>query len=151
MLTGGLGFVTLYEITEHITHLRDKKPHHFSLQSKMVLWGSLIGIIIATVLIFILERNHSLQSFSFLGKIVTSIFQAVSFRSTGLLTVPICRTSAGHPLFDNAYQFCRIMHPDQPEVVFVLPRYASILELLERLWKVMAVLLLRTGALQKIK
>ena len=89
MLTGGLGFVTLYEIADRISHWREKKPHHFSLQSKLILWGSLVGIILATILIFLLERNNTLSNFSTLGKIITSIFQAVSFRSTGLLTVPI--------------------------------------------------------------
>lgn len=89
MLTGGLGFVTLYEVAERISHWREKKQHHFSLQSKLILYGSLVGIILATFIIFILERNNTLSQFSIFGKIITSIFQAVSFRSTGLLTVPI--------------------------------------------------------------
>ncbi len=89
MLTGGLGFVTLYELVERFVHWREKKQHHFSLQSKLILWGSLAGIILASILIFILERNNAFRHFSIFGKIITSIFQAVSFRSTGLLTVPV--------------------------------------------------------------
>jgi trk system potassium uptake protein len=89
MLTGGIGFITFYEITDRITHWREKKQHHFSLQSKMIFYGSLVGITVAAFLIFILERNNTLSQFSTFGKVITSIFQAVSFRSTGLLTVPI--------------------------------------------------------------
>ena len=89
MLTGGLGFVTLYELVDRITHWRQKKQHHFSLQSKLILWGSLVGIIAAAVMIFILERHHAFNEFSTIGKVITSIFHAVSFRSTGLLTIPV--------------------------------------------------------------
>lgn len=89
MLTGGLGFVTLYELMEYVLHWKDKRPHHFSLQSKLILWGSLIGILASAVLIFSLERNNAFIHFSPIGKIISSLFHAVSFRSTGLLTVPI--------------------------------------------------------------
>jgi trk/ktr system potassium uptake protein len=89
MLAGGIGFVTLYEITDRISHWREKKQHHFSLQSKMILYGSLIGILLASFLIFVLERNNTLSQFSAFGKVITCIFQAISFKSTGILTVPI--------------------------------------------------------------
>lgn len=89
MLAGGLGFVTLYELLEYIKHINNKKSHHFSLQSKVVLYGSIIGIIATAALVFFLERNNAFAGFSPLGAGITSIFQAVSFRSTGLLTVPI--------------------------------------------------------------
>ena len=85
MLAGGLGFVTLYEL---VTHLQ-KKNHHFSLQSKIVLYGSLIGIALTATLIFFLEHDHAFAGLSSFGVFITSIFQAVAFRSTGLLTVPI--------------------------------------------------------------
>ena len=88
MLAGGLGFVTLYELVDSAI-LKNKKTHHFSLQSKIVLIGALIGIIITTLIVFFLERNNALSSFSSIGAFITSLFQSVSFRSTGLLTVPV--------------------------------------------------------------
>lgn len=90
MLAGGLGFVTLYELFDfYAKHIRDKKHHHFSLQSKLVLYGSLVGICATALLIWFLERERAFASLSPLQTIITSIFHAVSFRSTGLLTVSI--------------------------------------------------------------
>lgn len=89
MLAGGLGFITLYELFDHIINLKRKRNHHFSLQSKIVLTGSLLGIIITALLVYLLEYNHAFSSFGPFGSMITSIFQAVSFRSTGLLTIPV--------------------------------------------------------------
>lgn len=89
MLAGGIGFLTLYELLCHIYHIRDKKGHHFSLQSKVVLYGTMLGILITTLLVFFLERTHAFASMGTIQAFITSFFHAVSFRSTGLLTVPI--------------------------------------------------------------
>lgn len=89
MLLGGLGFVTLYELFEYFTQWNGTKPHHFSLQSKVVLYGALIGISVTALLVYFLEHNHAFILMSPTEKILSSIFQAVSFRSTGLLTLPI--------------------------------------------------------------
>lgn len=89
MLAGGLGFVTLYELLKYIPYKKKAKNHHFSLQSKLVLYGSFIGISITSLLIYCLEKQHAFYALSPFGAIITSIFHAVSFRSTGLLTVPI--------------------------------------------------------------
>ncbi len=89
MLLGGIGFITLYEIAEHYW-IGDKKRYpHFSLQTKIVIIGALIGISITALLIYLLEQHHAFSGMSPLQSVITSIFQAVSFRSTGLLTVPI--------------------------------------------------------------
>lgn len=89
MFAGGLGFITLYELLEYAWNIKDKKSHHFSLQTKIVLWGTLIGVSITALLIYLLERHHAFATLSPLATFVTSIFQAVSFRSTGLMTIPL--------------------------------------------------------------
>lgn len=89
MLLGGIGFITLYEIYEHLSHFPSGKRHHFSLQSKVVLYGTLIGIFITTFIVYVIERNHAFAHMSSLYALLTSLFHAVSFRSTGLLTVPV--------------------------------------------------------------
>lgn len=89
MLLGGIGFVTLYEVYEHIFHFPSGKHHHFSLQSKVIVYGALIGILTTTTLVYMIERNHAFAHMSTFSSLMTSLFHAVSFRSTGLLTVPI--------------------------------------------------------------
>jgi trk system potassium uptake protein TrkH len=87
MLIGGLGFVTIYELI--MRTIGEKKHLHFSLQSKIVLYGAFIGICITTLLIWLLERHHAFASMSTFGSIINSIFHAISFRSTGLLSVSV--------------------------------------------------------------
>ncbi len=89
MLCGGIGFITIYELVHYIKNMRMKKHPHFSLQTKIVLYGSLMGIMLIASLVYLLEKDHAFVSLSPLGAIITSIFQAISFRSTGLLTVPV--------------------------------------------------------------
>src|ERR1700733_924326 len=90
MLTGGIGFITLFEIGDYIAHVKDKKKFpHFSLQSKIILSGALIGILLTAALVYLLERNNAFASLTLTGSILTSFFQAVSFRSTGLLIIPL--------------------------------------------------------------
>ncbi len=89
MLLGGIGFVTLYEIIEYCTHLKQGKHHHFSLQTRIVLYGALIGIGFTALIIYAIEHHHAFAQIGFWQTIITTIFHAVSFRSTGLLTVPI--------------------------------------------------------------
>lgn len=65
------------------------KKHYFTLQAKVILYGALIGISVTALLIYFLEHNHAFLLLSPTEKVLTSIFQAVAFRSTGLLTLPI--------------------------------------------------------------
>ncbi|CAN5135572.1 TrkH family potassium uptake protein [soil metagenome] len=89
MLLGGVGFVTLYEIYEHFYHFPSGKHHHFSLQSRIVLYGTLIGIFVTMAIVYAIERNHAFEHMSTLYALMSSLFHAVSFRSTGLLTLPV--------------------------------------------------------------
>ena len=89
MLLGGIGFVTLYEIYEHFYHFPSGKHHHFSLQTKIVLYGTLVGIALTAFLVYAIERHHAFEHMSTLYALMSSVFHAVSFRSTGLLTVPV--------------------------------------------------------------
>lgn len=89
MLAGGIGFLTLYEFYEYFRNLRDTKIHHFSLQTKIVLYGSLISITVTTLLVYFLEHHHAFNQLTTTNSFIMSFFQAISFRSTGLLIVPI--------------------------------------------------------------
>jgi len=89
MLAGGIGFLTLYEFYEYFRNLRDTKVHHFSLQTKIVLYGSLFSILITALLVYFLEHSHAFAQLNTADSFIMSFFQAISFRSTGLLIVPI--------------------------------------------------------------
>lgn len=89
MLMGGIGFITLHEFYRYCTDWKGTRTNYFTLQAKVVLYGALIGISVTALLIYFLEHNHAFLLLSPAEKILTSIFQAVSFRSTGLLTLPI--------------------------------------------------------------
>lgn len=91
MFLGGIGFVTLYEIYEHIFSFPSGKRHHFSLQSKIILYGALIGILITAFLVYAIENNHAFAHMDILDTITSSLFHAISFRSTGLTMVPIAQ------------------------------------------------------------
>ncbi|GMU19017.1 MAG: potassium transporter [Candidatus Babeliales bacterium] len=91
MLLGGIGFITLYEAYEHFTHFPSGKHHHFSLQSRIVLYGALAGILITALLLFIIENNHAFIHMGVLDTITSCFFHAISFRSSGLTMLPIAQ------------------------------------------------------------
>lgn len=89
MLFGGLGFLTIYQILHYLGFMNHEKRKHFSLQSKIILYGSAISILTSALVIWLLEHHNAFASMSTPLSIVSSLFHAVSFRSTGLLTVPV--------------------------------------------------------------
>jgi trk system potassium uptake protein TrkH len=89
MLSGGLGFITWTEIFKYLGSLHEKKKYNFSLHSKIVLHATAILLSVTSVIIFWLERNHAFAQSNPFATYLYSLFHAVSFRSGGLLTVPI--------------------------------------------------------------
>ncbi len=89
MFSGSLGFITWIEIIGYCKALYNKKRFSFSLVSKIALYGSITLTIIGTLLFLILEGANAFAHMSPIGKIINAIFNAVSLRSTGLLSVPI--------------------------------------------------------------
>lgn len=89
MLLGGIGFITLYETFDHMSHFPSGKHHHFSLQSKIIVYGALIGILGAAFLLYVIENNHAFAHMGIAETITSCLFHAISFRSAGLIMVPI--------------------------------------------------------------
>ena len=89
MLSGSLGFITWIEILSYIKARYYKKRFSFSLVSKITMNGTMILIIIATLLFLILENNNAFSHMSYTEKIFNALFNAVSIRSSGLLSIPI--------------------------------------------------------------
>jgi len=83
IILGGLGFVVLREIVE--------KRSVSSLHSKVVVRTTLFLISLGTVLILLLEWNNpaTLAELPWGGKVMASLFQAVTPRTAGFNTIPI--------------------------------------------------------------
>ena len=86
---GGLGFITWLEFFRYFRSLNKKKHYHFSLLTKIVLWGSLVLIIVPTVLIWILEHNNTLAHMGLFESWYNAACNAIALRSSGFLTVPV--------------------------------------------------------------
>jgi trk system potassium uptake protein TrkH len=89
MFFGGIGFITLYELLQRFNIIDQHKRKYFSLQSKIVIYGSLLTIFAVAAIIWFLERHNAFASMNSELSILNALFHAVSFRSTGLLTVSI--------------------------------------------------------------
>ncbi|STO54765.1 cation transport protein [Canicola haemoglobinophilus] len=83
IIIGGLGFVVLMDIKNQ------RQYKKFSLNTKVVLWATLILNILSFVIFYILERQNP-QTFgplSELGKILAAWFQAITPRTAGFNTI----------------------------------------------------------------
>ncbi|MEO0101413.1 MAG: TrkH family potassium uptake protein [candidate division WOR-3 bacterium] len=79
-ISGGLGFLVWSDI--YRTYFK-KENFRLSLHSKIVLLTTSLLILLGTVLIFLLEGNLSLKSYSLPNKILISFFHAVTPRTAG--------------------------------------------------------------------
>lgn len=87
MLFGGLGFIVWHELLLSLRSWWQNKKIHLSLHTKIVLSTTSSIIIIATILFWILERSNTLHGLTPGLTIVNALFNTISSRSTGFLTV----------------------------------------------------------------
>ncbi|MEH6947837.1 TrkH family potassium uptake protein [Bacillus sp. JJ634] len=82
---GGLGFIVMNELYEY------RNTHRLSVHTKVVLLATVILTVGATLLIFIFEYGNAktLGPLSETGKVLGSLFQAVTPRTAGANTLPI--------------------------------------------------------------
>jgi trk system potassium uptake protein TrkH len=85
IIAGGIGFLVLVELYEYP---RRKK---FSLHSKLVIIITLILLVAGTLGIYLFENQNpdTIQSYGPKAKILSSIFQSATARTTGFNTIPI--------------------------------------------------------------
>jgi trk system potassium uptake protein TrkH len=89
MIIGEMGFVTWREIGRYFKKKYDGKPYRFSLHSKIILYGSTTLLICSSIMFWILEHKNILAGLSIPMSILSSIFYAISFRSTGIMLTGI--------------------------------------------------------------
>lgn len=86
---GSFGFITWLELLQCLVSWKTKKRHSLSLLTKMILMGNASLISIPAFLIWILERNNTFAHMSLLESFAHALFNSISVRSAGFLTVPI--------------------------------------------------------------
>ncbi|MBN1499009.1 MAG: hypothetical protein JW982_02550 [Spirochaetes bacterium] len=91
IITGGLGFIVLKEISSLRFKIGKKRTDHnfFSLHTKIVLITTGILLLSGTVIFFFLEKNNSLNNFNIAQSLLVSFFQSVSCRTAGFNTINI--------------------------------------------------------------
>lgn len=90
MITGSLGFIFWHEVGRHlIAKLKHKRPHRYTLQTRIIISMTIILIVLSSVLFLILEYKNSLEAFDPFMSIVNSLFNAISMRSTGMMTTSL--------------------------------------------------------------
>ncbi|SFD61328.1 trk system potassium uptake protein TrkH [Bacillus sp. 491mf] len=82
---GGIGFIVMNEVYEY------KRIGRLSLHTKVVLFTSSLLVVVGTLLIFLLEFHNpkTLQPLSAFGKVLASLFQAITPRTAGANTLNI--------------------------------------------------------------
>ncbi|MCL6479163.1 MAG: TrkH family potassium uptake protein [Peptococcaceae bacterium] len=83
LVTGGLGFIVLYEVYSY------KRTGRLSVHSKVVLLTTAALIVSGTALILVSEYNHALSNLPASGKVMASYFQAVTPRTAGFNTIDL--------------------------------------------------------------
>ncbi|GGN93810.1 TrkH family potassium uptake protein [Saccharibacillus kuerlensis] len=85
IMLGGIGFIVIADLLDY------RRKRKLSLHSKVVLWMSSILVVIGAIVIFIFEFTNpaTLQPLDFSGKTFASVFQSISARSAGLVTIEV--------------------------------------------------------------
>lgn len=100
ILIGGLGFIVWEDL--YTNKLRIKK---YSLQTKVVMTGTLILVFGGALIFYLLEKDATLAGMSTGTKILASLFGAVTPRTAGFNTVDCAAMSQGGKLFTVILMF----------------------------------------------
>jgi len=87
IVLGGLGFLVQKEVLGVLSRIPKRKKFQLSLHAKLVLVVS-SGLVVGAFGLFLwMEADHSLKALSPKGKVLASVFQAVTPRTAGFNTV----------------------------------------------------------------
>ncbi|MDR9417645.1 TrkH family potassium uptake protein [Gracilimonas sp.] len=88
IVTGGLGFTTLWELLKGNPHHR-LRNWQFSIHTKLVLYATGFLITVGTLAVLVLEWNGVLAGYQTSDKIMLSLFQSITTRTAGFNTLDI--------------------------------------------------------------
>ena len=96
MFCGSLGFPALKELLDYTRYVikgRQGKIFAFSLQSKIILYGSVAMTLLGMILLLCAEHNNTLSGMDPIHQFVTLLFNSISFRSAGFLLIPVSKVT----------------------------------------------------------
>lgn len=82
---GDLGFITIYESMRYFQVCILNKRRYLSLHSKIILYSAFFLLLTAALLFWIIERDGVLASLSARMACITTVFNVISFRSSGFI------------------------------------------------------------------
>jgi trk system potassium uptake protein TrkH len=96
IIAGGISFIVLMDVNKHIWALfrsvilkRNIRMHKLSLNSRIVLSGTLILLIGGTLLIYKIEHKPFMLRYNLQTQYLMAFFQSVTFRTAGFNTMDI--------------------------------------------------------------
>ena len=81
IIIGGLGFGVVVDV------LNVRKKRKLRIQTKIVLWATLILVFVPAVFFFFLEYNGAMKGFSLNERILASLFQSITCRTAGFNSI----------------------------------------------------------------
>jgi len=86
IILGGLGFPVISQLRAYL-----RTPRLWSMNTRLVLWGTVLLLVVSTVYITALEWNdpHTLGKMAWPERILTGFFQAVQTRTAGFNSIDI--------------------------------------------------------------
>ncbi|TKI86177.1 TrkH family potassium uptake protein [Bacillus mycoides] len=104
IILGAIGFPVLMEVKQFLSKRR-QQLFRFSLFTKLTTTTFFVLVIVGTIMIFLLERNHFLVGKSWHETVFYTLFQSVTTRSGGLATMDIRELSQPTLLFMSILMF----------------------------------------------
>lgn len=106
IIFGAIGFPVLIEVKEFIfTRKKKQKANRFSLFTKVTTMTFFFLIVIGTLLIYLLDKDHYFANYSWHEKFFYSLFQSVTTRSGGLSTLDVSQLTDQNHLFMSLLMF----------------------------------------------
>lgn len=100
IVIGGIGFIVWSDLYDHGLHFRK-----YSLHTKIVLTSTLALILSGTLVFYCLEQNRLFAEMDFTGKLLSSLFCAVTPRTAGFNTTDVGSLSDAGKLFTVVLMF----------------------------------------------
>ena len=90
IILGGIGFIVWWDVLSAFRNRKKKHLRHLSLHSKIALSMTAFLIVSGAILFFAFEYNNpeTMAGYSTFDKIQLSVFQSVTTRTAGFMTVP---------------------------------------------------------------
>ncbi|MGA4462078.1 TrkH family potassium uptake protein [Bacillus bombysepticus] len=104
IILGAIGFPVLMEVKQFLSKRR-QQLFRFSLFTKLTTTTFFALVVVGTIMIFLLERNHFLVGKSWHETVFYTLFQSVTTRSGGLATMDIRELSQPTLLFMSILMF----------------------------------------------